>query len=279
MVRRAVVLLVLLAALTGCQSDEEKEAAVRSEIFAAMKSVPGVQRSAVETKTGDDGVEVNAEVTVKPADGQVAETVKRVRAVLAEPSDVHGVSLKLSVLRGANEHDGRWYDGTAAAGQFDRQADLWGRTIESGDYRRVGVMSQSTTRFLIFAQGWVGDAASRPTASVAYRKMVELSVSAGLSPADLNVSAAPTEQVRVESDGTEALPEPLLVAAEKLGSAPELWVLRRRTGPHLQVRLYGPVTPRDRERVIGTLREAGLLGADLEVYEGTGTAKRLWPAA
>ncbi|SNY68747.1 hypothetical protein [Paractinoplanes atraurantiacus] len=276
MVRRAVVLLVLVAALTGCQSDEDKEAAVRAEIFAAMKSVPGVQRSAVETHAGDDGVEVDAEVTVTPA-GQVAETVKRVRAVLVEPADVHGVSLRLFVKRGPGEHDGRWYYGTAASGDFDKQADLWGRAIESGDYRRVGVLLQSTTRFQIFTQGWTGDATSRPSAADSYRKLVELTASAGLSVTEVNVIAEPTEQARVESDGTEAVPEPLLVAAEKLG--PESWVLRRRTAPHLQVRLYRKLTTRDRDKVIGTLGEAGLLTADLEVYEGTGTSKRLWPTA
>ncbi|MFF5083279.1 hypothetical protein ACFY36_40065 [Actinoplanes sp. NPDC000266] len=279
MVRRVLVLLIVLAALTGCQSDEDKEAAVRAEIFAAMKSVPGVQRSAVEARAGDDGVGVDAEVTVTPAAGQVAETVKRVRAVLMEPDEVGGVSLKLFVKRGQNEHDGRWYDGTASSGEFDRQADLWGRTIESGDYRRVGVMAQPSTRFLIFAQGWAGDAARRPTASAAYREMVELSASAGLRLTDIGVSAAPTEQLRVESDGTEALPESLLVAAERFGAVPEAWVLRRRTGPHLQVRLYGEVTAQDRQRVIGTLREDGLLTTDLEVYEGTGASRRLWPTA
>ncbi|XVU29290.1 hypothetical protein ACQPZJ_20140 [Actinoplanes sp. CA-054009] len=279
MVRRAAVLLILAAALTGCQSDEDKEAAVRAEIFAAMKSVPGVQRSAVETSVGDDGVEVDADVVVAPAGGPVAETVKRVRAVLAGPADVGGVSLKLVIKRGTGEHDGRWYDGTASAERFDQQAELWGRTIESGDYRRVGVMSQPNSRFLIFTQGWVGDAARRPTASAAYREMVELSVSTGLRPAELDLTAGPTEQVRVESDGTEVLPESLLVAAEKFGPVPEVWVLRRRTAPQLQVRLYGTLTTEDRERVIGTLREAGLLKEDLEVYEGTGTSRRLWPTA
>ncbi|MEV4343101.1 hypothetical protein AB0J83_01280 [Actinoplanes sp. NPDC049596] len=281
MVRRAAVLLVILASLTGCRSDEDKEASVQAEIIAAIKPVPGVERWSVDPRAGENGISVDAEVTMTPAPGQAASSLKQVRAALTKPSEVDKVSLKLIVKRGPNEHDGRWYDGTAASGDFDRQAELWGRTIESGDYRRVGAMMQPNRRFLIFLQGWTGDPNSRPAASGAYRRMAELSASAGLVPAQVDLKAEPTEQVSVESDGGGTLTGPVLAATEKLAAirgVGAVSVVGRDRAPRLRIRVYGALTAQQREQVLGTLRAAGLLGENLELYQGSGNGNRLWPA-
>jgi hypothetical protein len=287
-VRRAtawvVVLVTAVAAMAGCESDDERARAVRDQVLAVGKTVPGVARLAVTTRVAAHGVAVDAEATLEPAAGRTAEDVKRLRDTLIEPAEVLALTLKLVVKRGAAEHDGRWYDGTAALPRFERQADLWGATIDAGGYRRVVAMMQSTTRFQVSAQGWAGSPGTRPSASAAYRVLVTAARSAGLPPEELELRARPTDRMEVAGDGSAALSPAVLAATDRLGELPGVTGLTttgRAAAPHVLIRVYPRValTAAQRARVLGTLRTAGLLGPDLQVFEGSGTRQPLWPTA
>ena len=278
-VRRWVAILAIVAvALTGCDNAEEREAALKKELYKAVEAVPGLEEYHVRTRASGDGFAVDAEVRLAPAAGQAAAGAKLVRAALTGSDEVRSVSLTLVLRRGAAEHDGRWYDGTAARPEFDRQADLWGRTVDSGSYRRVLAMMQSTQRFKVAAQGWTGDAASRPSAARAYRDLVAAGVAAGLRIEDLDLSAAPTDRVEAGSDGGAALPDAVLAAGEqvaKLDGVGRVTITGRSTAPAARMRIYPvkPLSDGQRGQIRDTLRRAGLLGPGLEVIEGGGEGR------
>ncbi|GIM88304.1 hypothetical protein Ato02nite_000970 [Paractinoplanes toevensis] len=272
-----MVVLVLPAA--GCRSDAERADRAREEIFAAAKSLPGVENLQVTTKAVKGGIAVDADVVLRPAEGRTAADAKALRAVLTRPEGVHGVSLTLLVRRGTTEHDGRWYDGTAGLPAFDGQVGLWGHVIDTGKYQRVVAMRQSTTRFLVTAMRW-DDAGSRPAASAAYRDMVAAGTAAGLRTEDLDLTVRPTERFELGSNGTAALSDPFLAASERLAAFGVVRSLSASSGPaapHLRIRVYpvSPLTEAQRAAMRETLSAARLLGPDLQAVEGSGAGRPL----
>ncbi|MEU7925071.1 hypothetical protein [Micromonospora sp. NPDC049107] len=274
-------LALCVAGVAGCTSDAEKAAGAKKQVLAAVKGLAGVESLDVRTGKARDGILVHADVAIRPATGNVATAVKQLRAALMRADGVSALTLMLVVRRGSAEHDGRWYDGTAARDAFDRQADMWGQTIDSGSFHRVLAMQQSTTQFMVSVQGWDGAAAARPAATAVYRNLVAAGAAAGMTADRLTLSAHPTEQMQVDSNGGAALTEPVLVAADQLAKLDGVTAVTASGGPsapRLRFRVYPrgtSLTSAQRDRVLGTLRSAGVLTADLQVRAGNGPV--IWP--